>query len=71
MKKSYLIYFNFRWLGATHLEQCHARRVFPSFDEPIYKATYKLTLIIPNDLNAVANTNFENPPEDIGLVIYY
>lgn len=55
-----------RWLGATHLEPTHARRVFPGFDEPQYKATYRLVLIIPNELDAISNTLPEGDSTAVG-----
>jgi cytosol alanyl aminopeptidase len=41
---------------ATKLEPVHARRVFPFFDEPDLKVPWRLTLDVPADLVAVANT---------------
>lgn len=39
----------------THLWPIHARRVFPSFDEPSLKVPWQLTLDVPAPLVAVAN----------------
>ncbi len=39
----------------THLEPTHARRVLPSFDEPAFKATFKLTLDVPAGLTPLSN----------------
>jgi puromycin-sensitive aminopeptidase len=39
----------------THLEPTHARRVVPSFDEPAFKATFKLTLEVPAGLTPISN----------------
>ncbi|XP_065372514.1 membrane alanyl aminopeptidase [Calliphora vicina] len=33
-----------KWLGSTQFQRNHARRAFPSFDEPKFKATYDLSL---------------------------
>jgi puromycin-sensitive aminopeptidase len=41
--------------AATQFEAADARRAFPCFDEPAFKARFALTLDIPADLNAVAN----------------
>ncbi len=39
----------------THLEPTHARRVLPSFDEPAFKASFKLTLDVPAGLTPLSN----------------
>ena len=41
---------------ATQFESTDARRMFPSWDEPAYRATYKLTVTVPADFTAVSNT---------------
>lgn len=39
----------------THLEPTHARRVLPSWDEPAYKASFGLTLDVPEGLQPLSN----------------
>jgi aminopeptidase N len=39
----------------TQFEAPDARRMFPSWDEPNYKATFSFNVIIPKDLMAVSN----------------
>lgn len=39
----------------THLEPTHARRVLPCFDEPAFKASFKLTLDVPEGLTPLSN----------------
>jgi len=39
----------------THLEPTHARRVLPSFDEPSFKASFRLTLEVPEGLTPLSN----------------
>ena len=41
--------------AATQFEAADARRAFPCFDEPAFKARFGLTLKIPADLVAIAN----------------
>lgn len=44
------------FLVTTQFEPADARRAFPCFDNPYYKATFNLTLIIDKNLQAVSNT---------------
>jgi alanyl aminopeptidase len=46
-----------RWYAFTQFEAVDARRAFPCFDEPAFKIPWDLTLIVPANLVAVANTN--------------
>src|SRR5262245_29116228 len=41
---------------ASHSEPTDARRIFPSWDEPAFKATFALTLTVPPGFLAVSNT---------------
>jgi puromycin-sensitive aminopeptidase len=43
-------------LAATQFEATDARRAFPCWDEPAFKAVFAATLVIPADLQAVSNT---------------
>jgi aminopeptidase N len=44
------------WLLATQMEPTDARRMFPCFDEPAYKASYSITATMNADESAVSNS---------------
>src|SRR5579862_567928 len=44
------------WYVSTQLESIFARRVFPCFDEPGYKAPWQISLVVPAAQMAVSNT---------------
>ncbi|MGH9308818.1 MAG: M1 family metallopeptidase [Vicinamibacterales bacterium] len=51
----YLSKANDRRYAVTQLEATDARRMFPSFDEPAFKATFALTAIIDQSDRAISN----------------
>ena len=44
-----------RVLAATQFEAPHARKAFPCFDEPEFKATFAITLVVAEGLLALSN----------------
>lgn len=46
-------------LVATQFQPVYARRAFPCFDEPSFKATFEITVEHPKLYNALANTPLE------------
>ncbi len=43
------------WMASTQMEPTDARRMFPCFDEPAFKASYKITVAIDPSLVAISN----------------
>ena len=52
----YLSKANNRKYAVSQLENTDARRMYPSFDEPSYKATFDITAIIDKGDTAISNT---------------
>jgi len=44
-----------KFLVTTKFEPCDARKAFPCFDEPAFKARFKMSLLIDEGLNGVSN----------------
>ena len=46
-----------KWLATTQFEAVHAREVFACVDEPLAKAVFELSIVAPDNLVAISNTN--------------
>jgi puromycin-sensitive aminopeptidase len=44
-----------RTIAVTQMESTHARRAFPCWDEPDFKATFAVTLVVAEGLTALSN----------------
>ena len=52
----YLTASGSRRMLVTQFEATDARRMFPGWDEPLFKATFELSVELPSDLAVVSNT---------------
>ncbi|KAJ8921486.1 hypothetical protein NQ315_003104 [Exocentrus adspersus] len=46
-----------KYLATTQFEPVHARKAYPCFDEPSFKATFNFVITYPKDLTVLFNTN--------------
>ena len=51
-------------IATTQMEPTDARSMFPCFDEPAFKARYRLSVCIPKEMTAVSNSAVEFEKED-------
>lgn len=51
---------NQKTIATTQFEATHARRAFPCWDEPDFKATYKPILIVDDNLTAISNAGIQS-----------
>lgn len=49
-----------QYIGVTQFEESDARRAFPCFDHPLYKAVFDVEMIIDKDLQAVSNSDIKD-----------
>lgn len=49
------IVLNYRWIGVTQSQRIDARSLFPCFDEPAFKATFRLEMSRPAEYKTVFN----------------
>ncbi|XP_023276825.1 thyrotropin-releasing hormone-degrading ectoenzyme [Seriola lalandi dorsalis] len=59
-RSSYTLQRERRYLAVTQFSPIHARKAFPCFDEPIYKATFSLTLRHDPQYTSLSNMPVES-----------
>ncbi|MEP6821786.1 MAG: M1 family metallopeptidase [Chthoniobacterales bacterium] len=50
----------------TQFEATDARRMFPCWDEPIFRARFQITAVVPENINAVSNMPIEREAKTAG-----
>lgn len=55
-KSAYTVNGEKRHMATTQFEEIGAREVFPSIDDPLAKAVFHISLVIPSHLTAISNT---------------
>ncbi|XP_076158732.1 thyrotropin-releasing hormone-degrading ectoenzyme-like [Alosa pseudoharengus] len=71
-RSSYVLHGERRYLAVTQFSPTHARKAFPCFDEPIYKATFRISLKHEASYLSLSNMPVENSvTDDDGWVTNY
>lgn len=54
---------NLRWIATTQFQPTYARQVFPSFDEPAFKARFNILVNRPEEYHTLSNMPIVNTSE--------
>jgi tricorn protease interacting factor F2/3 len=60
-------------IAVTQFQESSARQAFPCMDHPLYKATFDVTMTVPDHLQVIANTAIlreEQPSEGVKQVVF-
>ncbi|CAD5218167.1 unnamed protein product [Bursaphelenchus okinawaensis] len=61
---------NTKYMVSTQFESTYARKAFPCWDEPTYKATFDVELTVDKELVALSNMPFTSESEVDGKKVY-
>lgn len=56
---------NKHWLCLSQMEPSDARRMFPCFDEPDFKATFQISVVISPRLSAISNSHIDHTVDNM------
>ncbi|XP_039306626.1 uncharacterized protein LOC105193936 [Solenopsis invicta] len=59
-RSSYIEQGEIKWLAATQFHATHARHAFPCFDEPSFKAKFKISIARDEDFGTLSNMPLES-----------
>lgn len=62
-------FFFYRWLASTQFSPIDARRAFPCWDEPSFKASFLISLVRPSNMHSMSNSPMRRS-KDLGWVEY-
>ena len=61
---------NNEWIFYTQFEPVGARRCFPCFDEPIFKAKFNMELLVPDNKLVLSNSNIKSKTKINDKILY-